>query len=252
MKILLALFALLTIPLMGATQTIHADNGEEEIIAYYVYEGLFDDLEDFTDYIFDNFRDWAHYNDDHDIMWDFERSDDHVIKWVIGQSGIEEPLDYSGHIEVDLDENEFEITEIDDFSISWGSDYTDDYVTLQVYETEWLYYEGFSEGYDTGHDSGYDDGLSDGYDDGYDSGYDDAKDIYDDYQEGYDDGYDDAYEAMEAEEAIFDTVGSALSAMFGFLLYVGTEIELFGINLLTVFMAGGAIIIGYTVIRWIF
>ena len=64
-------------------------------------------------------------------------------------------------------------------------------------------------------------------------------DLYDDssYSAGYAAGITAAREEVEATETIVGFAGSILGAGLSFILFLGTEFSLFGINLLTVFIA---------------
>ena len=120
-----------------------------------------------------------------------------------------------------------------------------------------MYGMGYEDGYaaaeselpiiiDTNND-GYDDvSYNKGKDDGYayalldnDIVIDTNNDLYDDasYSAGYTSGLVAAREEVEATETIVGFAGSILGAGLSFLLFLGTEFSLFGINLLTVFIA---------------
>jgi hypothetical protein len=165
----------------------------------------------------------------------------------------------------------FTITSVNDTAILFLTDYPQYTVTYDGVNDVWLslslkqffdlqdlgYDIGFIEGYNIGFDDGvagrYIEGYNDGYKDGeaygYADGYEDGEiKGYEDgeaygYADGYEDGLIDGYEAPENEKTILTFVGSILGAIFSFIWLVLTAPNVLGINLLTVLIVIGGIIV---------
>lgn len=99
------------------------------------------------------------------------------------------------------------------------------------------YLDGYNDGYDDGLIDGYADGYADGEIDGYIDG-----EAYG-YADGYEDGLIDGYEAPESEKSILTFVGSTLGAVFSFIWLILTGPNILGIDLLTVLIIIGGIIV---------
>ena len=120
-----------------------------------------------------------------------------------------------------------------------------------------MYQQAYNEGYNKGYDDGYikgdeneeniidnnldgydDDSYNAGYDLGEDAGYNSGYTVG--YDEGEDVGYADGRNSVEVENQMGSTITGLIGNVFGtglsFILFVFTEFELFGINVLTIFL----------------
>ena len=120
------------------------------------------------------------------------------------------------------------------------------------------FYSGQIPAYFQGYNTGLEEGLQQGFLDGVDSvdtqyyvnqGYQQARDNY--YDSRYQAGLQAGYQAPEAEHTILTFVASILAVVLSALIYLGTEISLFGINALMVVVLIGSFTIVLVIFKMI-